>query len=483
MDHFSDQEQLRRQRRQDLIDSGQSPYPSQTHRSTTIASLLNQWADEQSVIVAGRVTAFRLQGGSAFLDIADESGQVQAFFQSKKLGPQFNTVVEKIDLGDFLEIHGQTFVTKRGEKTVDAKTVNFLGKALRPLPSKWHGLEDVEMRYRFRELDLISHEEVRQIFRTRAKIITTLRSFLDARDFLEVETPMLQPIPGGANARPFITHHHTLDSDFYLRVAPELYLKRLVVGGYGRVYEIARCFRNEGIDREHNPEFTQIELYAAYADYTWMMSFIEELLTKVVTAVHPALTWAYQGQTISWKTPLTRLSYRAAILDRTKIDIDQLDDRALLAAGRKAGTDLGDDMNRGQIIDEIFKTHVRPTIIQPTFVLDYPLELSPLAKQKIDDPRYTERFQLLMGGTELANAFSELNDPIDQRERFEQQEQMRQAGDTEAQRMDTTFLQSLEYGLPPTAGLGMGLDRLTALLTDQRALKEVILFPTLKPEA
>lgn len=478
----SDQEQLRARRRSELQAAGQDPYPARTDRTTAIGPLRHHWTDQQSVTIAGRVRAHRLQGGSAFLNLEDESGNLQVFLQKKNL-TDFAKINQQIDLGDFLEVQGQTFVTKRGEQTVDASSVRWLAKALRPLPSEWHGLTDVETRYRYRELDTLANDEVKRVFLTRGKILSTLRQFLVERDFIEVETPMLQSIPGGATARPFMTHHHALDIDLYLRVAPELYLKRLMVGGFGRVFEIGRNFRNEGIDRDHNPEFTMLECYAAFTDYEWMMELSEDLLIAIATAVNGQPEITIGKKTFKLKKPFQRVSYREAILEATKIDIDQVDDAELRKLGRELGTDLPNDLNRPHMIDELFKTHVRPKWIEPGFVYDYPIELSPLAKKKPGNPKYTERFQLLAGGTELGNAFSELNDPVDQRERFEQQEQLRKKGDDEAQRIDETYIKSLEYGMPPTGGLGIGIDRLVALLTNQKNLKDVILFPTLKPES
>lgn len=477
----NDQEEIRQQRRQHLIDDGRDPYPPRTDRSTTTADLLDHWRDGQVVTVAGRVTVFRQQGGSAFLKIQDESGRIQIFLQ-KKNWPAFDTDLPRIDLGDVLEVQGTTFITKRGEKTVDGQSVRWLAKALRPLPSSWHGLADVETRYRFRELDTLSNDGVKRIFEIRGMILSAVRQFLVDRAFVEVETPMLHAIAGGATARPFVTHHNALESDLYLRVAPELYLKRLIVGGFGRVFEIGRNFRNEGIDRDHNPEFTMMECYASYTDYQWMMDLTEDLLIHVATAVHGKPELTIGDKTVNLKKPFQRIPYHEAILHMTKIDIDTASDDDILKHGRALNTDLNEQMNRAQMIDELFKTHVRPNFIEPGFIYDYPIELSPLAKKKPGNSKYTERFQLLAGGTELGNAFSELNDPVDQRERFEAQEKLRAKGDDEAQRIDETYIRSLEYGMPPTSGLGIGIDRLTALMTNQKALKDVILFPTLKPE-
>lgn len=479
----SDQERIRRQRRQEAIDHGLDVYPAKSQRTTTIGSVLATWKLDRPVTVAGRIRAIRGHGGSTFIDLEDESGKIQVLLD-KSSDPSYATSVKSLDLGDFIDVQGLTFATKKKQPTIKAAgPVRLLVKTLRPLPSKWYGLEDIEQRYRYRELDLLANPKVKAAFTARATALASLRAFLAERDFLEVETPVLQPLAGGATARPFVTHHHALDVDLYLRVAPELYLKRLIIGGYGRVYEIARCFRNEGIDRDHNPEFTQVEVYAAYADYEWMMNFVEELVIRVATAVNGRPRFTVQEKTYGLKKPFRRIPYRQAILTATGIDLDAISNPVALAkVARAKGTDIPTNAPRSKIIDELFKTHVRPGLIEPTIIFDYPLELSPLAKKKPDSPGYTERFQLLMGGTELANAFSELNDPIDQRQRFEMQEQLRAAGDEEAQRLDETYLASLEYGLPPTAGLGLGIDRLMVLLTGQRAIKDVILFPTLKPQ-
>ncbi|MBI4089898.1 MAG: lysine--tRNA ligase [Candidatus Kerfeldbacteria bacterium] len=478
---FSDQEQARRDKLAKLQGTGVEVYPARVKRTHQIHQLLDDWKDKQPVVIAGRVRASRIQGGSAFLKLEDETGSLQVFLQ-KKLLPDFSDSVKLIDLGDFLEIAGTTFVTKRGEKTVDATKLAWLAKALRPLPSDWHGLADIETRYRFRELDILTNPVVKDIFLKRGAVLRTVRRFLVEREFVEVETPMLQSIPGGATARPFVTHHHALDTDLYLRIAPELYLKRLIVGGFGRVFEIGRNFRNEGIDHDHNPEFTMMECYAAYTDYAWMMDLTEDLLIAVASAVNGKPEIKIGQKLFKISKPFPRFTYRQALLHMTKIDIDTVSDQELLKLGRAIGTDLPDGTGRALMLDEIFKTHVRPKFIAPGFLMDHPTELSPLAKKKADNPKYVERFQLLVGGTELANAFSELNDPDDQRQRFEAQEKLRAKGDDQAQRIDESYIRSLEYGMPPTSGLGVGIDRMTAILTNQKALKDVILFPTLKPE-
>lgn len=480
-DAYNDQEAIRRQRREQLLKDGEV-YPARTSRTTTIYDLLSSWSDEQTITIVGRVRVIRSQGASMFIVLEDETAKVQNFFQAKHLGPSYVSVAESLDLGDFIQVTGTTFVTKRGERTIDAQKVSWLGKSLRPLPSTWHGLNDIEKRYRYRELDVLTNPEIRQIFTTRATIIRTMRQYLETNAFMEVETPMLQTLAGGASARPFQTHHHALDIDLFLRIAPELFLKRLVVAGFGRVYEIGRNFRNEGIDRDHNPEFTVMECYAAYTDYHWVMDFTESMIREIVRVVHQGSVFPYGETIIDVGPAFRRVTYHDLLLEHTKIDIDATDDEQLRTQGRALGTDISNDMHRSKMIDEIFKTLVRPNLISPTFVYDYPVDMIPLAKKKHDDPRYVECVQLVVGGTELTKAFSELNDPVEQRERFTEQERLRATGDDEAQPSDETFLTSLEYGMPPTSGLGVGIDRLVAVLTNQKTLKDVILFPTLKPE-
>lgn len=483
MEEFNDQEQIRRQRRQQMLAEGRDPYPARTTITTTVARLRSTWELDQACTIGGRIRAIRVQGGSAFLDIDDGTGKVQLFVQKKQLGDDFVHVVKELDLGDIIEATGITFVTKAGEQTVNVSTLRMLAKALRPLPSSWHGIEDVELRYRHRELDLVTNADTTRAFQQRSAMVQAVRAFLLDHAFIEVETPILQTLAGGASAKPFITHHEALDIDLYLRVAPELYLKRLIVGGMPRVFEVARCFRNEGIDRDHNPEFTQIELYAAYQDYQWLMIFTEQLIHCAAIAANGRSVFFHQDGEVAIPETFPRHRYRDLVLERTAIDIDEESDEALLTKARAAGVDVPTGTHRMKVIDELFKTCVRPTIISPTIVFDYPADMIPLAKRVAGNPNYVECFQVLMGGTELSKGFTELNDPIDQRQRFESQEAMRAEGDDEAQRIDEDFLQALEYGMPPTAGLGIGIDRLIAIMTGQRALKEVILFPTLKPSA
>jgi lysyl-tRNA synthetase class 2 len=478
----------RLERLQKIKNANLNPYPSQVKRNYTIKEFLNlfdTFSSDTKIEIVGRIRSIRKHGGMTFLHLEDGTDRVQVIFQAHVLGTsQYEFLLDILDIGDFMNIYGCPFLTKTGEKTVQAREAKIITKTLRPLPEKWHGLTDTEIRYRKRYLDLLANSSVREIFHRRSEIVKLLRRFFDERGFLEVETPILQPIPGGALARPFVTHHNALDIDLYLRIAPELYLKRLIVGGFEKVYEIARCFRNEGIDPQHNPEFTQIEFYQAYSDYHDLMNLTEELLPYLLEGLGLGLKIVYQGEEINFTPPYPRLSYRDVLKTYTGLDIEEYEKTSLLFEKAKSlGCDLPSNASRGKIIDELFKTFVRPKIIQPTFIINHPIELSPLAKRIEDNPKYVERFQLVVGkGIELINAFSELNDPLDQRERFEEQEKARAAGEEEVQRMDEDFIEALEYGMPPTAGFGMGIDRLAALLTNSYSLKEVILFPTLRPE-
>ncbi len=483
----SDQYEIRLNKRANFIARGLDPYPPRLsgQRSHLISRVLadfkslGQNGDE--VIVCGRVKSIRLHGGACFVDLEDESGTMQLFLSRAEMAERFDQWVELVDVGDFILARGVTYLSKRQEKSLRLSGYTMLAKALAPLPEKRQGLVDVETRYRHRELDLISNPEIRKRFIIRSKIIKAVRNYLDARGYLEVETPILQSIPGGANARPFKTHHDALDIELYLRIAPELFLKRLLVGGYERVYEIGRCFRNEGIDRDHSPEFTQVEFYQAYEDYQSIMVITEELITEIVSAAGVPLPVKIDEHKLTFKTPFKRLGFREAISEHARIDIDSRSSiEDLGQAAKKLGVSVETSGGRGKLLDAIFKYCVRPKLIQPTFLVDLPIELSPLAKRRSDNPKYAERFQLLMAGTELVNAFSELNDPVEQRDRFMAQSALHKAGDEEAQRLDEDYLAALNFGLPPAAGAGLGIDRLTAILTGTGSLREAILFPTLR---
>ena len=484
-----DEAVVRLEKLRNIQAAGVDPYPSKSERGRTIADALAGFeelaASGETVTIVGRLKAVRGHGGACFADLEDGTQKMQLHLKKDVLGADVYDFFEaNVDHGDFLQVTGKAFTTKRGERSLEVSALTLLTKALRPLPAKWHGLSDVEVRYRKRYLDLVANPEVRTTFRKRSLIVQVLREFFAREGFMEVETPILQPIAGGAVAQPFITHHNALDIDLYLRIAPELYLKRLVVGGFERVFEIARCFRNEGIDHLHNPEFTQIEFYQAYADYNDLMALTERLLPEIVSRVNGGLTAEYDGQTIDFTAPYPRVTFRDALIQHGGLDLEKYPDRASLAkAAAAAGVKVEPSDDRGKLMDNLFKKLVRPKIVDPTFIINHPLELSPLAKKMHSDGRYVERFQLLVGsGIELINAFSELNDPIDQRERFLEQVRLHEGGDIEAHPMDDDFIEALEIGLPPTAGFGMGIDRLTSLLTGSHNLKEVILFPTMRPE-
>jgi len=438
-------------------------------------------ANDISVALAGRMTAFRSHGKSSFADLRDESGRIQIYLNQKALGEEAYAALDDLDLGDFIGVHGKVKRTRTGEITVFAESYTILTKSLRALPEKYHGLTDIETRYRQRYLDMVSNPEVLDVFRKRIGVVSHLREWLTARGFLEVETPMLHPIAGGAAARPFITHHNTYDRDLYLRIAPELYLKRLIVGGFERVFEINRNFRNEGVDTRHNPEFTMMELYEAYQDYLGLMEETEEMLVSVIENVTGGLSFEYLGETINAQRPWKRLTLLGAIREFAGIDLEKTRDRDEAAAMAKSiGVEVDSTMGYGKIVDAVMSEKVQPNLVQPTFLYDYPIEISPLAKRHRDNPALTERYQVFIGRLELCNAFSELNDPIDQRGRFMDQLKLRERGDDEAQRLDEDFITALEIGMPPTAGLGVGIDRLAMLLTNSPSIRDVILFPQLR---
>ncbi|OQB33805.1 MAG: Lysine--tRNA ligase [Candidatus Hydrogenedentes bacterium ADurb.Bin170] len=432
--------------------------------------------------LAGRIVARRVQGKSTFMDIRDESGRIQVFLGEKQVGEVAYEETKDLDIGDFIGVSGSVKKTRRGEITLFAEVYEILAKSLRPSAEKYHGLADVEIRYRHRFLDLVANPEVMTVFRKRIEMIEVMRSWLRSHGFLEVETPMLHPIPGGATARPFITHHNTYDSQFYLRVAPELYLKKLLVGGFEKVFEINRCFRNEGVDGRHNPEFTTMEMYEAYQDYMGLMDETEDMLTHMMEAIVGSRSFVYQGQEIEIGRPWKRLTLFDAIRQYAGIDLESTKDRDTAARLAKSiGVEITPDMGYGKIVDEVMSEKVQPNLVQPTFLYDYPWELSPLAKRKRGNPELTERFQPFIACLEVGNAFSELNDPIDQRQRFEAQVALREAGDDEAQYLDEDFLTALEVGMPPAAGLGIGIDRMAMIVTNSPSIRDVILFPQLRP--
>ena len=472
-----------------LQQRGVDPFGSRfavTHWARPLAERLGGAAEEElkgfgTVSVAGRLVAVRHHGKTCFAHLMDYTGRLQLYARADTLGEDYATFTE-LDVGDFIGATGEMFRTRTGELTLAVKSFAFLAKSLRPLPEKWHGLRDVETRYRQRYVDLVVNAESREVFLLRPRVIRALREFLDARGFLEVETPMMQPIPGGATARPFVTHHNALDMDLYLRIAPELYLKRLVVGGFDRVYEINRNFRNEGVSTQHNPEFTMLEFYQAYADYTDLMELSETMLSQVAQALAGTLDVRWGEHSISLRPPWRRLPFFAALSQALGVEANPETDPDRLRAAAAARGLTPAEQDPIAIWKEAFETLVEPTLVQPTFVTDFPVELSPLSKRKREDPRLVDRFELYIGCREIANAYTELNDPDEQRGRFEEQEGARARGDEEAQWLDEDYIRALSYGMPPTAGEGIGIDRLVMLLANQASIREVILFPHLRPE-
>ena len=484
-------EQIIKQRQEKLERiraRGINPYPygyRRTHTAQQALELLVQQEEgriETPVVnLAGRVMAHRPFGKIAFLDLRDGSGRIQLYFSSGNLSQTSNQLLDDIDIGDIIGVTGKLIRTRKGEPTVEVSDFTLLAKSLQPLPEKWHGLSDIDKRHRQRYLDLIANTEVKGIFETRSRIIAAIRQFFNQRGFIEVETPVLQTSPGGALARPFVTHHHALDEDFYLRIAPELYLKRLIVGGFDKVYELGRIFRNEGLSTKHNPEFTMLESYEAYADYNDVMEMVEEMVATICQQVLGTDQVEYGSETISFKPPWQRLDLRQAIIKYGGIDFNQYPDaESLGAAMRQLKMEVDPQKDRGRLIDELLSDFVEPNLVQPTFLVDYPVEMSPLSKTKPDNEWLVERFEAYVGGMEIANAFTELNDPIDQRQRLNEQFEQRQAEGMGESTFDEDFLVALEHGLPPTGGLGVGIDRLVMLLTNQQSIREVILFPQLR---
>jgi lysyl-tRNA synthetase, class II len=471
--------------------SGDLAYPAQSKRTHTASDAAKDFAKlkkaQKEITLAGRIRAIRGHGGSTFLNVEDGSGIFQTYLKKDRVGEKtYDYFLEIFDVGDFVQLRGILFTTKKGEKTLEVADYKILAKSLLPLPEKWHGLQDEEERFRKRYLDLMFNKEVKKNFETRAHIITALRNFLDEKGFLEVETPVLQNMYGGADAQPFTTHLNAFDMDMYLRISLELPLKRLIVGGYEKVYELGRVFRNEGVDRMHNPDFTMLEFYWAYADYKDMMKLTEEMLTSVLKKVfgNPPAGGKidYEGKELDFKAPWPRVEYTELIRTYTKLDIESLNRDALAKEAKKLDVPIDTSFNKGKIVDEIYKKYCRPKIWEPTFVIHHPSEMFPLAKQRPEKPKEAETFQLVVaGGWELVKAYSEQNDPLVQRKAFEEQESFFKEGLEDAQRMDTDFVEALEYGMPPTAGFGMGIDRLVTLLTGSHSLREMILFPIMKP--
>ncbi|MFN2239266.1 MAG: lysine--tRNA ligase [Thermoanaerobaculia bacterium] len=504
---------VRREKFDRIVELGYEPWPTRADASITVGEIVARFspataeeldASPFEVKIAGRVMTMRDHGKTAFLDLAEGRARVQIYLRRDAVSDREWQLYGNLDLGDWISISGTVFRTKKGELSIKASGIGFLAKCFRPLPEKWHGLTDVEQRYRQRYLDLIVNDDVKEVFETRARVIRYIRNWFDSHGYVEVETPMMQPIAGGATARPFITHHNALDIELYLRIAPELYLKRLIVGGFPRVYEINRNFRNEGISLQHNPEFTMLEFYQAWADYRDLMELTEELLSGLVLEVRGSDSLQWKGREISFTRPFARFTMKEAIvhfaaLKGTTIDPAELESRETLLPLARAyaeprhvhadGTEGPpseaaaplDSMNYGRLLAELFETVAEDQLIHPTFITDFPVEVSPLSKQRSDDPRWVERFELYIGGMEMANAFSELNDPDEQARRFRQQLSEREKGDDEAHQMDEDYVRALEFGMPPTGGEGLGIDRITMMLTDSPSIRDVILFPLMRP--
>ena len=498
---ISEQEEVRRAALTRLCELGIDPYPAAEFKTNATAeNILAEFEDEskafEDVILAGRLMGKRIMGKASFAQLRDHTGNIQVYFNRDELCPgedktMYNEVFKRLlDLGDFIGVRGHVFRTKVGEVSVHVKELTILSKSLKPLPvvktddegNVHDAFTDPELRYRQRYVDLVVNPQVKETFIQRTRIIDTMRRFMNDKGYLEVETPVLQPIPGGAAARPFITHHNALDIPLYLRVANELYLKRLIVGGFDGVYEFSRDFRNEGMDRTHNPEFTIMELYVAYKDYFWMMDFVEEMIEKAAVDLHGKTQVEWNGEQIDLKRPFRRLTMYDAIKEYAGVDISKMSEAEVFQTAKDLGVEVDDSMGRGKLIDEIFGEKCEANLVQPTFLIDYPIEMSPLCKRHRDNPELTERFELIIGGKEMANAYSELNDPIDQRERFEEQVKLMERGDDEAMFIDQDFLRALEYGMPPTSGVGIGLDRLVMMLTNNSSIQEVLFFPQMKPE-
>ena len=500
MEHLSEQEQLRRQSLQALRDLGINPYPAERFDvSATAAQIAAEFDVEpakfESVTIAGRIMSRRIMGSASFFELQDHTGRIQVYIRRDDVCPEgdptlYNTVFKNLlDIGDFIGIEGFAFRTNTGELSVHCRKFTVLSKSIRPLPivkekdgQQFDALTDPEVRYRQRYVDLVVNPKVREVFAKRAKIIATMREYFNEHGCLEVETPILQPIPGGASARPFITHHNALDIDFYMRIATELYLKRLIVGGFDGVYEFGKNFRNEGMDRTHNPEFTCMEIYIAYKDYRWMMEFTENMLERIALAVNGTTEVEIDGKQISFKAPFRRLTMTDAIREKTGYDITGQSEAELREACKRLNVEIDDTMGKGKLIDAIFGQYCEEDLVQPTFICDYPIEMSPLCKRHRDNQDLTERFELFVAGKELCNAYSELNDPIDQLERFQEQMRLSERGDDEAMFIDMDFVRALEYGMPNCSGMGMGIDRLTMFMTGQTSIQDVLFFPTMRPE-
>ena len=494
---LSEQEQIRREKLNKLKSLGINPFPANLYPvNNNSLEITSNFKEDKDVVVAGRLMSRRIQGKASFAEIQDSKGKIQVYFNRDEICEgedklMYNEVYKKLlDIGDIIGIEGKLFTTQVGQKTILVKKFTLLSKSIKPIPlpktdsegKTYDEFSDPELRYRQRYVDLIVNPSVKETFIKRTKIINVIRNFFNDNDYLEVETPILQSIPGGASARPFVTHHNALSIPLYLRIANELYLKRLIVGGFDGVYEFAKAFRNEGMDRTHNPEFTMVELYVAYKDYYWMMEMTESLLEKVAIELNNSTIVKLNDKEINFKAPFKRISILESIKEYTGIDVSQMNVNELFETAKKLGIEVDNTMGKGKLIDEIFGEKCEHNYVQPTFITDYPKEMSPLTKEHRDNPELTERFELLVNGKELANAYSELNDPIDQLERFEDQLKLSEKGDDEAMFIDNDFVRALEYGMPPTSGIGIGIDRLVMLFTNNASIQEVLFFPQMKPE-
>ncbi|HHT74248.1 MAG TPA: lysine--tRNA ligase [Firmicutes bacterium] len=474
---------IRRTKLQSLYDAGVNPYGEKFERTHYAQEIIDNFdsLEGQKTVIAGRLMSFRTHGKASFSDLMDASGRIQLYLRVDVLGEEAYGFANQLDIGDIVGVSGTIFRTKRGQISVEVESLKLLSKSLRPLPDKWHGLKDVDLRYRQRYVDLIVNPDVREVFRKRSQIIQCLRDFLNTRGFIEVETPMLHPIAGGANARPFVTHHNALDMDLYMRIAPELYLKRLLVGGLDKVYEVGKNFRNEGISTKHNPEYTSCEIYEAYADAEDMMKLTEDIFAYIAEQVVGSTKIVFQGREIDLTPPWPRKPMLEAIREYAGVDLTGLNDEQARKLAREKGLSVPNNASYGNIVEEFFDEYVEPHLIQPIFITDHPVEVSPLAKRKKDNPNLTDRFEPFIVTWEVANGFTELNDPIDQEGRFRKQMEQREQGDEEAHMMDEDFIRALEYGMPPAGGLGIGIDRMVMLLTDSPSIRDVLLFPHMRP--
>lgn len=470
-----------------IVEAGIDPYPAKTARTHAIGAVICKAEkfekEANQITIAGRLRALRGHGGSIFANVSDDFGNIQIYFKKDNIAADQWNLVQLFDIGDFIEVSGKIFTTKKGEKTILVSSCKILAKSLLPLPEKWHGLQDEELRYRKRYLDLIMNPDVKNLFKKRTEFINNIRTFLNNNGYMEVETPVLEAVPGGADAEPFITHHNVLDIDLYLRISLELHLKRLLVGGFDKIFEIGKVFRNEGMSTQHLQEFTMLEFYWAYADYEDLMSFTEKFYMDIIQKTFGTLEIKYKDNVLNFKAPWPRIDYREIVLKESGVDIDLYPTKeSMQKIAKEKGIKIDPAAGRGRLIDQLYKKLVRPKLIQPSFLINHPLDISPLAKKKDNDKTKVQRFQVLIAAAEVGNAFSELNDPLDQKERFQTQDKLRAEGDKEAQMMDEDFVEALEYGMPPTAGFGVGIDRLFAILSYQESIRDVVFFPMMRPK-